>query len=418
MGYANVIETLRDPEVKNYFLGILRSRLPDEEKLEKFVEFFDLQGRLEEKMAGLVGGPDRLERSVEGVSAAAQQIGVWQPERILERTESSVRRGVGRILRCQHRDGGWGYEPETSNLWGTAHSVTALRVASDLGVSNTEVNDPMRRGIAWIERWFADQELRPHRSTYDAALAVRCLHRLGQPDFPPATTCFDRFLAAQNADGGWDWSFPDEGAAPAGFSEVGATGLILEALSIGGKPHFREAVEKGTRWLAGVQNADGSWNEVFKDPPTLRGSLNKTCDALNGLNAGKSFGLDNALRAHIEKGVRWIFEQEKLVGDASGWGYEGLLTADVVSTCMVLETLLKIEGVSLPLISANALWLTNIQHCDPSSPEDGKWIGGDSSRTILALADYLAKIRASPLFQVSKSMMTERSWSPKLAPTF
>jgi hypothetical protein len=406
MGHVNVVETFRDPEVRKYFLGILKSPLQDEDKLEKFIAFFDLQNRLEERIAALgrnrdMANPDEF---AEIASAAAQQIGVWQPRQILERTSDCVVRAGGRILRCQHSDGGWGFLPESSNLWGTAHCVTALSLleaVDNLPLPIPDFRERVKQGTAWIERWFGTQGSRADASTYDASMAVRCFHRIGRADFRAVSSCLERLAAAQNPDGGWDWSFPEDRPPESRSSEVGATGMVLEALGSAISPEqFRAEVDKGIRWLASVQNPDGSWNEVFKDEPRLRGSINKTCDGLSGLNVGRIYGLYDLFRPQIERGVRWISEQEKLIGDGA-WGYEGLLTADIISTCIVVETLLKIEEVSLPLLSANAQWLIENQRRDPSVLEDGEWVGGDTFRITLALTDYLARIRNSPLFRES-----------------
>jgi hypothetical protein len=274
-----------------------------------------------------------------------------------------------------------------------------LEDAEDFPLPIPELRERVRAGTAWIERWFASEGLRPDASTYDASVALRCFHRIGRAGFPPVSACLERLARAQNGDGGWDWSFPEGRPPESRSSEVGGTAMVLEALSGARSPkRFRDTVEKGIRWLAGAQNPDGSWNEVFENEPRLRGSINKTCDALSGLNVGRIYGLADDYRSHIERGVAWISEQEKLIGDGA-WGYEGLLTADIISTCIVVETLLKIDEASLPLLSANAQWLIDNQRREPSVLEDGEWVGGDTFRITLALTDYLARIRKSPLFK-------------------
>jgi hypothetical protein len=179
-------------------------------------------------------------------------------------------------------------------------------------------------------------------------------------------------------------------------------------MKVAGDGELKAAMRRGIMWLAEIQAEDGSWCELdpHTERPVLRRSVNKTCDALNGINAGMDLDLAVDLASHIEKGVTWVLEQEKLVRNTTGWGYVdeeagGHFKPDLVSTCIVLETLVKIEGVSLPLLSVNASWLVTAQYRESGTIEDGKWVKGDTFRITLALAEFLKKIKDSPLFQTS-----------------
>src|SRR5205085_1946432 len=131
---SRTVETLQSSEVRKHFLEILESDLPSGDKYDKFVSFFKVMDELTARLVGSrTSDPIKDERDVEiRVVKAAEDAGLWKPKEILERTEDSVRRAVDRITRCQHFDGGWGYEINTSNSWGTAHAVAAMMKAQQV----------------------------------------------------------------------------------------------------------------------------------------------------------------------------------------------------------------------------------------------------------------------------------------------
>jgi squalene-hopene/tetraprenyl-beta-curcumene cyclase len=126
----------------------------------------------------------------------------------------AARRGVVWLLRNQEPDGSWFGRWGANYVYGTGAAVPALIAAGVL-----PSKPAIRRAVAWLE-------------------------------------------AHQNADGGWGEdmrSYDDPALAGQGTSTASQTAWALLALLAAGGAD--EAVERGVRWLAGTQNADGSWDE-------------------------------------------------------------------------------------------------------------------------------------------------------------
>jgi squalene-hopene/tetraprenyl-beta-curcumene cyclase len=130
--------------------------------------------------------------------------------------ETACRRGVVWLLRNQEPDGSWFGRWGANYLYGTGAAVPAL-IAAGVKPHKPQI----RRAVAWLE-------------------------------------------ARQNADGGWgeDMRSYDDPAAWSGRGESTAsqTAWALLALLAAGE-HDSPSVERGIRWLASTQRADGSWDE-------------------------------------------------------------------------------------------------------------------------------------------------------------
>jgi squalene-hopene/tetraprenyl-beta-curcumene cyclase len=131
-------------------------------------------------------------------------------------TETACRRGVIWLLKNQEADGSWFGRWGANFIYGTGAVVPALIAAG------VKPNKPqIRRAVAWLE---------------------------------------DR----QNEDGGWgeDLRSYDDPAAWSGRGESTAsqTAWALLALLAAGE-RDSDATERGVRWLASTQRADGTWDE-------------------------------------------------------------------------------------------------------------------------------------------------------------
>jgi len=127
----------------------------------------------------------------------------------------AVRRGVVWLLRAQEADGSWFGRWGANYIYGTGAVVPAL-IAAGVRPSKPAI----RRAVAWLE-------------------------------------------ARQNADGGWGEdlrSYGDQALAGQGASTASQTAWALLALLAAGE-NDSEATERGIRWLAQTQRADGSWDE-------------------------------------------------------------------------------------------------------------------------------------------------------------
>ncbi|HEX4832069.1 MAG TPA: squalene--hopene cyclase [Trebonia sp.] len=131
-------------------------------------------------------------------------------------TETACKRGVIWLLKNQERDGSWFGRWGANYIYGTGAVVPAL-IAAGVGRRKPVI----RRAVAWLER-------------------------------------------VQNADGGWgeDLRSYDDPAnwSGRGDSTPSQTAWALLALLAAGEQDS-PAVERGIRWLAATQRADGSWDE-------------------------------------------------------------------------------------------------------------------------------------------------------------
>lgn len=393
---GSLTDLLSDPRVKAYFLHLVNSSLPAEEKFCRFVEF--CANNL----------PASLETSA--WAASPELTGVLQE--IDARLADSLSRAVGRMQGSQHADGGWGPQVEQSDFWHTAYAVLFLKTAEGLEGIETpaEISPMLQRGVAYLEQhpegWAADAlSSLSGMSVYDISLMVRCFYRVGRSCFRResalrAYRSIDRLYHSQNDDGGWDaniWGY-EINTPVRTWSEVGATAAALQALAEVGDERFKAVIEKGMRWLIATQNAEGSWNDGSCHPilPGFQLSgypaVTKTCDALQGLLVGARLGiLPDDRSAAIDRAVDWIRRQEKPIFDrqnrVTGWGW-GYTAADYEQTCLTLETLMHLPNPPLPVLASNADWLIQGQHRQSGDPEDGSWIMGHTARIALALAAF------------------------------
>jgi hypothetical protein len=433
--YPDPVATLQDPEVRKYFVALLNSSLPAEEKYQAFLRFFELESDLSNRLQSQ-GGPKPAD---EAMADAARKVGAWQPETILEPTRDSLERALRRIERSQHSDGGWGYEVEQSHPWATAWTVLCLHRAKSLardGSLGRLVASPtlIERGLQWLilhrDRWSVyDAPADETRSVYETAVALRCLYRTEAADRPEVKSsveeCVACLLKNQRPEGDWDsviWRrrplYPS-----ASRQEVGATSFALQALAASRRQDttMKSSVLAGMEWLRRAQRPDGSWNASVYLPhtPVPVPSVNKTCDGLKGFLAGQRLGLDlSCYQPGIDKAVKWLLEQEQAVigedGKIKGWGWkddaagqgqtsETKTERDLLeNTCLTLETLLLIESVALPLLASNALWLIRKQWRGDGG-DDGKWSTDDTGRTAFALLEFYSRIKDSPIFQAGTS---------------
>jgi squalene-hopene/tetraprenyl-beta-curcumene cyclase len=220
--------------------------------------------------------PD-IDDTAEVVLALAR---VAHPDRA--RLKTAIDRGVRWNLGMQSKNGAWGafdvdntsrfpnrlpfcdfgevIDPPSADV--TAHVVEML---AGVGMAD----DPRtRRGISWLlaeqepsGAWFGRWGV---NYVYGTGSVVPALTAAGLPlSHPAIRRAVDWLESVQNADGGWGEdlrSYPDTGWAGRGESTASQTAWALLALLAAGERDKR-SVERGIRWLADTQRADGSWDE-------------------------------------------------------------------------------------------------------------------------------------------------------------
>jgi squalene-hopene/tetraprenyl-beta-curcumene cyclase len=207
----------------------------------------------------------------------------------LRRTSADSKAAIGRGLSwlegMQSKDGGWGafdadntralinklpfcdfgavIDPPTADV--TAHIVEALAAE---GLARETV---CKRGVIWLlknqepdgswfGRWGANY-------LYGTGAVVPALIAAGvKPGKPPIRRAVRWLELHQNQDGGWGEdmrSYVDPAAwSGRGASTASQTAWALLALLAAGE-RDNPATERGVRWLAETQRADGSWDEPY-----------------------------------------------------------------------------------------------------------------------------------------------------------
>ncbi|TVZ06199.1 squalene--hopene cyclase [Trebonia kvetii] len=198
---------------------------------------------------------------------------------------AAIRRGLRWLEGMQSKDGGWGafdadntrelinklpfcdfgavIDPPSADV--TAHIVEAF--AAEGLASETAC----RRGVIWLlknqepdgswfGRWGANY-------LYGTGAVVPALIAAGvRPHKPQIRRAVAWLESVQNADGGWGEdlrSYDDPNAwSGRGASTASQTAWALLALLAAGE-RDGAAVERGIRWLAATQRADGTWDEPY-----------------------------------------------------------------------------------------------------------------------------------------------------------
>jgi squalene-hopene/tetraprenyl-beta-curcumene cyclase len=197
-------------------------------------------------------------------------------------TRPAIERGLRWLAGMQSKDGGWGafdadntrtlvnklpfcdfgevIDPPSADV--TAHIVEAF-AAEGLARHPAAI-----RGVTWLLRaqesdgsWFGRWGA---NYVYGTGAVVPALIAAGvKPHKPVIRRAVAWLEAHQNDDGGWGEdlrSYDDPALAGRGASTASQTAWALLALLAAGE-HRGAAAERGVRWLAATQRADGSWDE-------------------------------------------------------------------------------------------------------------------------------------------------------------
>ena len=156
--------------------------------------------------------------------------------------------------------------------------------------------------------WPIDRDL----ETFDTDLAVMAFRESGLT--PPNATAVRDWLVRRQIDspcfpsgappGGWAWAMPD------GWPDSDDTSFTLLALRSLGVKHDAPAIVRGSGWLEGMQNRDGSWSTFVRnsrmpfdhDCPYITGHVLRALNAAGRFQGG-SRALDRGL-AYLERAQR------------------------------------------------------------------------------------------------------------------
>ncbi len=202
-----------------------------------------------------------------------------------DNNRAAIRRGLRWLEGMQCKDGGWGafdadntrelvnklpfcdfgavIDPPSADV--TAHIVEAFAAEGLAGEA------ACRRGVIWLLRnqepdgsWFGRWGA---NYLYGTGAAVPALIAAGvKPHKPQIRRAVAWLESVQNEDGGWGEdlrSYDDPATWSArGASTASQTAWALLALLAAGE-RDGAAVERGIRWLAATQRADGTWDEPY-----------------------------------------------------------------------------------------------------------------------------------------------------------
>ena len=180
------------------------------------------------------------------------------------------------LLDLQNRDGGW---PTFCRGWGklpfdrsgadlTAHAMRALHVWRD--VRPRRIRQALRRGWSylqkqqrrdgsWVPLWFGHQDHPEEENpVFGTARVLLAYDELGAGETDAAQRGYRWLASVQRADGGWGGGLLRDGrGASSSTSSVEETALAVEALVAGRHdPALQTPLSKGLQWLTEAVLAD------------------------------------------------------------------------------------------------------------------------------------------------------------------
>jgi squalene-hopene/tetraprenyl-beta-curcumene cyclase len=299
------------------------------------------------------------------------------------------------------------------------YTVIALRC---LGVADDAPE--MRWALKQLEDLMIEEDgavrLQPCLSpVWDTALTLNALSTTGLPTDHPALEKATTWLLGREVRRRGDWSLTNPKLDPGGwffeyrngfYPDTDDTAMVLMGLARIGRAQTTEcrpAVERGLRWLLGMQNSDGGWaafdrdsnHEVLTKAPFAdhNAMLDPSCPDITArvLEALGQFGygLDNA---QVQRGIVFIRRTQDANGYWPGrWGVNF-----IYGTWQVLAGLAAIGFDMRDAMVCKAVdWLKQVQQSAGGwgescrSYDDPAWAGkGDptASQTAWALLGMLA----------------------------
>lgn len=247
--------------------------------------------------------------------------------------------------------------------------------------------------------WPIDRDL----ETFDTDMSVFAFREAGLP-VPHAESVrewllarqFDRPCFATSArPGGWAW------AMPAGWPECDDTSYTILALRELGVPASGAPIQRGARWLEGMQNKDGSWSTFVRDSKM---PFDHDCPYITGhvLCALQAAGRLKERPGTLERALTYLRRTQRYDGSfASIWFRE-----TTAGTASVLEALADCDLLATPMATRARDALLRSQN------DDGGWGGlrlQDSTAEETAWA-ILALLRCSQDDAIRRAVARGIDW--------
>ena len=309
----------------------------------------------------------------------------YRPPKSVRR--AALRRCAEWVIARQERDGCWGgIQPP----W--VYSLMALNL---LGY---DVEHPvMQRGLNGLDRFTITEEgpegpvrrLEACQSpVWDTVLTMIGLADAGLPPDHPALVRAGQWVLGEEIHGPGDWQVRRPDLAPGGWAfefdndnypDTDDTAEIVLALRRVAFPanDAKPAIERGLRWLAGMQSKDGGWGAF--DADNTRALVNKLpfCDfgaVIDPPSADVTAHIVEAFAAEgqadhpaVRRGVVWLLRAQEADGSWFGrWGANYVYGTGAVVPALIAA------GVrpSKPAIRRAVAWLEAHQNPDGGWGED------------------------------------------------
>jgi squalene-hopene/tetraprenyl-beta-curcumene cyclase len=309
---------------------------------------------------------------------------------------AALRRCAEWIIARQERDGCWGgiqppwvYSIMALNLLGydLGHPVLARALTgldrftiTETGVSEDGLEGPVRRLEAC------------QSPVWDTVLTMIALADAGLPPEHPALVNAARWVRAEEIRGPGDWQVRRPDVAPGGWAfefdndvypDTDDTAEVVLALRRADSACLPEptqnqaAIDRGLRWLAGMQCKDGGWGAF--DADNTRQLVNKLpfCDfgaVIDPPSADVTAHIVEAFAAEgqadsaaVRRGVIWLLKNQEPDGSWFGrWGANYIYGTGAVVPALIAA------GVkpSKPVIRRAVAWLEEHQNPDGGWGED------------------------------------------------
>ncbi len=335
---------------------------------------------------------------------------------------AALRRCAEWIIARQERDGSWGgIQPP----W--VYSLMALHLLG-YGLEHPVI----KRGLAGLDRFTiwedsADGPVRRLEAcqspVWDTVLAMIALSDAGLPADHPALAAAAGWVLDEEIRGPGDWQARRPGLSPGGWAfefdndgypDIDDTAEVLLALRRVASPagpssagqRSAAAVQRGIRWLIGMQSRDGGWGAFDADNTRKLVTRLPFCDfgeVIDPPSADVTAHVVEALAAEgmagavaVRRGVAWLLRAQERDGSWFGrWGANYVYGTGAVVPALIAA------GVrpGKPPIRRAVAWLREHQNADGGwgedlrSYDDPDWAGrGEStaSQTAWALLALLA----------------------------
>jgi squalene-hopene/tetraprenyl-beta-curcumene cyclase len=318
-------------------------------------------------------------------SALDKALHRYRPVKSVRR--AALRRCAEWIIARQERDGCWGgIQPP----W--VYSLMALNL---LGY---DIEHPvMQRGLRGLDRFTITEEgpagpvrrLEACQSpVWDTVLTMIGLSDAGLPSDHPALVKAGEWVLGEEIRGPGDWQVRRPALSPGGWAfefdndnypDTDDTAEVVLALRRAALPaaEAKPAIERGLRWLAGMQSKDGGWGAF--DADNTRALVNKLpfCDfgaVIDPPSSDVTAHIVEAFAAEgqadhpaVRRGVVWLLRAQEADGSWFGrWGANYIYGTGAVVPALIAA------GVrpSKPAIRRAVAWLQARQNPDGGWGED------------------------------------------------